>query len=624
MSATERFPFPHEVSIPPELKGWEEMYPPHYLFSKEREEFEKKLLWYRDRVHHPEPTPPLDLISFESWQNALSVNNTKIYCIPPAQGVMQRVFGCFVYLAAAPPPPEDVIKEKGELAKKRIFDFVWKEYGPKMWESWQKKVKALGEELDKIEIPEELPEFESDDVIFPEPRGYSTAHKVIEAFNKMVNLYMRGWQYHFQYLNVAKFSQVSFVLLCKKLFPGITEGEIGKMISGFAGSAGGTPQMFIPAAELARLSKLALKLPGVAEILKKDVSAEEKIKELKKFDAGRKWLDEMEKTKDPWWYVSCASGWYHYDGSWIDKPDVPFGYIKSNIEALERGETIERKLEEVVRTREETFKKYHAQLKNPEDKKAFEEAYKTVVTIAPFVEDHIFWIEHWLHTIWYRKVRQVGRLLVKQGMLKEVDDVFLFNRFEVPIILEDMSIAWSCGVGVPSMAKRWQALAEKRKKILAAARKWAEPPALGIPPEEVVEPFTITTWGVTTDRVKEWLKGAVIRPEEVTMISGAPGSAGVVEGPARVIKSADQIDEVQPGEIMVCPATNPAWSPVFTKIKGTVTDIGGIMAHTAIVCREYGLPAVVGTAVATITIKTGDVIRVDGTQGIVTILQRAK
>jgi len=624
MSTAERFPFPHEVRIPPEMEGWEEMYPPHYLFSKEREEFENKLFWYRDRVHHPEPTPPLDLIAFEAWQSALAVNNTRIYCIPPAQGVLQRVLGCYVYLAAAPPPPEDVIKRKEELAKKRIFDFVWKKYGPDLWKSWLKKVKAVGEELNKIEIPKELPEFESDDVVFPEPRGYSTAHKVIEAFNNMVNLYMRAWQYHFQYLNVAKFAQVSFVFLCKKLFPGITEGEIGKMISGFPGSDGGTPQMFMPAEQLAKLAKLALKLPGVADILKKEISAEEKIKELKKFDAGRKWLEELEKTKDPWWYVSCASGWYHYDGSWIDKPDVPFGYIKSYIEALERGESIERKVDELIKLREETFKKYLAQLKDPKDRKEFEEAYKNVVKIAPFVEDHIFWIEHWLHTIWYKKVRELGALFVKQGVLKEVDDIFLFNRFEIPIMIEDMCIAWSCGVGVPTMAKRWQALAEKRKRILAAARKWAEPPALGIPPKEVVEPFTITTWGVTTERVKEWLKGVVIRPKEITMISGAPGSAGVVEGPARVIKSADQIDEVQPGEILVCPATNPAWSPVFTKIKGAVTDIGGIMAHTAIVCREYGLPAVVGTAIATQVIKTGDIIRVDGTRGIVTILKRAE
>jgi pyruvate,water dikinase len=71
----------------------------------------------------------------------------------------------------------------------------------------------------------------------------------------------------------------------------------------------------------------------------------------------------------------------------------------------------------------------------------------------------------------------------------------------------------------------------------------------------------------------------------------------------------------------VAPITAPAWNPVFTKIKATVTDIGGIMSHTAIVCREYGLPAVVGTGFATQVIKDGMRLRVDGNEGVVEILE---
>ena len=97
-------------------------------------------------------------------------------------------------------------------------------------------------------------------------------------------------------------------------------------------------------------------------------------------------------------------------------------------------------------------------------------------------------------------------------------------------------------------------------------------------------------------------------------------SPGVVEGPARVIFSPDQIGEVQEGEILVAPLTAPSWAPIFGKIGATVTDTGGMMSHAAIVCREYGLPAVTGTGFATATIKTGDRIRVDGSNGTVTIL----
>jgi phosphoenolpyruvate synthase/pyruvate phosphate dikinase len=68
---------------------------------------------------------------------------------------------------------------------------------------------------------------------------------------------------------------------------------------------------------------------------------------------------------------------------------------------------------------------------------------------------------------------------------------------------------------------------------------------------------------------------------------------------------------------MVCRLTNPAWINVFPKIKGLVTDAGGILAHPAIVSREFGIPCVVGTSIATEVIKTGDIIKVDGTKGIV-------
>src|SRR5262249_60358298 len=101
-------------------------------------------------------------------------------------------------------------------------------------------------------------------------------------------------------------------------------------------------------------------------------------------------------------------------------------------------------------------------------------------------------------------------------------------------------------------------------------------------------------------------------------LGGSAASPGIAEGPARVILSADGIGELQEGEILVAPLTAPSWAPVFGKIAATVTDVGGIMSHAAIVCREYGLPAGTGTAFGTQTIKTGPRIRGAGKHGKVT------
>ena len=125
-------------------------------------------------------------------------------------------------------------------------------------------------------------------------------------------------------------------------------------------------------------------------------------------------------------------------------------------------------------------------------------------------------------------------------------------------------------------------------------------------------------WGITSDSVAAWLGGGASGEGG---IKGFAASPGVAEGPARVIFSADQINEIQQGEILVAPLTAPSWAPIFGKIGATVTDTGGMMSHAAIVCREYGLPAVTGTGFATSNIKTGQRIRVDGSNGTVTILE---
>ena len=84
----------------------------------------------------------------------------------------------------------------------------------------------------------------------------------------------------------------------------------------------------------------------------------------------------------------------------------------------------------------------------------------------------------------------------------------------------------------------------------------------------------------------------------------------------------DDIGDVEDGEILVAPITAPSWAPVFPKIQACVTDIGGMMSHAAIVCREYGIPAVTGTGFGTQQISNGQRIRVDGSAGTVTIVDQ--
>ena len=614
MAEKKQFPFAEDVVLPPELEGWEEMYPPQRLFSEDREEWEKRHFWYHDKIHASEPMYPLDDIFQEAWQIALSQFSTRVFCIPPAQGVAQRMLGCYMYICAVEPPPGEVIEKKAELFGKRV-PYTFQHY-EEQFKVWLERFQKLGNDMKQLNIPEKLPQFVPDEEVIPMPKGTTDGQEVIESFNTIISQIFKGWQYHFQYLNLAYLAYLMFVDTARKLFPGINESTIGKMV------AGAEVSMFRPEEELCRLSRLAAAKDSVKEILKGDGTAEEKMNAMNNIEDGKAWLEELEKIKDPWFSVSCGSGWYHYEGSWINKMDVPFSYMQGYIERLEDGQKIERNLDEISEERDRIVSEYRALIKSDDDRKSFDDAFNVVRSIYRYAEDHLFWVEHWLHTIWFSKIREFGNLLVNQKVLKDPDDIYLFNRFEIPMLIEDMVTAWALGEGAPPR-KLWMEKAEKRAKILEAARKWNPEPALGLPPEEISEPFTLMLWGVTTDKVDEWLKGSGEVDEDVNELKGFAASAGKAEGPARVLKALGDVVKLQPGEIMVAPTTNPSWAPVFTKIKGAVTDIGGLTSHAAIVSREYGLPSVTGTGIATTVIKTGDIIRLDGSTGVVTIVKRA-
>lgn len=102
--------------------------------------------------------------------------------------------------------------------------------------------------------------------------------------------------------------------------------------------------------------------------------------------------------------------------------------------------------------------------------------------------------------------------------------------------------------------------------------------------------------------------------------TGTPGSHGSVTATARIVRGLADFPSVRPGEVVICPYTDPAWTPLFTIVAGVVTETGGALSHAAIVAREYGIPAVLGVTDATTSIRDGDRVALDGTTGTLTIL----
>jgi phosphohistidine swiveling domain-containing protein len=113
-----------------------------------------------------------------------------------------------------------------------------------------------------------------------------------------------------------------------------------------------------------------------------------------------------------------------------------------------------------------------------------------------------------------------------------------------------------------------------------------------------------------------------VKPKLKAELFGLCGCAREAEGTARVAINYEDLKNVQPGDILVCPNTNPAWTPVFGIVKGVIADSGGTLAHTAIIGREYGVPTIVNTREGTAKIRTGQRVRMDARTGAVYILNQ--
>lgn len=184
---------------------------------------------------------------------------------------------------------------------------------------------------------------------------------------------------------------------------------------------------------------------------------------------------------------------------------------------------------------------------------------------------------------------RLGASLVRDHRLDRAEQVFFLLRTEL------------------DGARPCSEAAERRRAQWQQQRQQPAPLALGVPPRLIGDPIARA--------VQRARHG---RPIAEGAIVGQPASPGRATGPVRLVTEPDQFDAFQPGEILLARATAPAWTPLFARAAGVVTDGGALAAHASIVAREYGIPAVVGTGDATHRLVTGQTVTVDGTAGTVT------
>ena len=221
--------------------------------------------------------------------------------------------------------------------------------------------------------------------------------------------------------------------------------------------------------------------------------------------------------------------------------------------------------------------------------------------MSPLTPDHHFYIDQGTNARLRLAAIAIGRKLVAAGALDDPEDVVCLQYNELRLLAAD-----------PQAFDARELVSDRRDQLEDAAE--LRPPSwVGTATEEALAFPYASLWGFPQ-------KFHAGEPATTGEIRGLPASPGVVEGTARCVASLDEFDQVEQGDILVCRMTNPAWVVLFTKIKGLVTEAGGAMSHPAVVAREFGIPAVVGTTNAGERISTGDRVRVNGTSGTVELL----
>ncbi len=274
--------------------------------------------------------------------------------------------------------------------------------------------------------------------------------------------------------------------------------------------------------------------------------------------------------------------------TWREDPSIPMGLIKAYAaqeDDLSPQDAADRQVQQRVRLEGEL----KARAASDPAAAALIPLMEMAQQFLPNLEDHNLLVDQRLFSASRARWLSIGTHLVERGKLASADDVFYYTRGELLEVLE----------GEDPLS---------RKEV--ASRRTAQVEYRAATPPRVLG---------TSRQAEGQTSAGQTSAGEAIMLHGTSASPGSYRGLARVVKSLNEAPHLADGEVLVCPIITSPWTPYLCLAGAIVTDAGGALSHGAIVAREFGIPAVVGTKDATARIPNGAPVTVDGTTGVVTV-----
>ena len=532
---------------------------------------EGALPWVHDRMHAPTPIVPLDA---DFWIRAYGGLNSaaELYELP-IRG-RARLINTYVYSAIAPGVPPEQMEAQGKRAEERLKEAIGR-----LKASWTNEWLP--------EIQSHLAWWQSFDL-----RAASVADLRTHLEETLVRM-DRLWQLHFHIVLPVYTAISQFDELYRDLFPEDGAFSAFQLLQGFDNKTLETSK------ELWTLSRKVRALPDIQRILDGRPIGEF-LKALDGTADGASFKHDLQQYLAI--YGQRGDTWGFSYTAWLEDPTPVIRNLQDYASQADRDAAAEQA--HLIAEREHGVAHARERLKGYPQ--AVRDEFEHLLAAAQFgnvlTEDHGYWID-FNSTYQVRKVLlEFGRRLAAAGVIDSRDDVFYLILDEV----RELDIALANG----SLRER---VSERRAEV-EHYRKISPPPVLGTdygpPPDDPVNRSMLKFFGAPPPT-----------SDAPDVLKGHSGSPGTMRGRARVLHRLDDAEKLQRGDVLVAETTAPPWTPLFATAGGIVTDTGGILSHCAVVAREYGIPAVVGTGRATSLLRDGQLVEVDGDSGTVRILE---
>jgi phosphohistidine swiveling domain-containing protein len=561
-------------------------------FPIEWEEGEKELFWIYDDLHCPNPISPI-FFDIGGWWLTCD-HMFRRFGTPFACDWIAKSINGYVYTAAIP-ADSSLHAEATEYNARYVprvprdpdhpaqigayLGWVLPHYAANFLDWWQERLRP--------EIERNFAYLDGFD------REGASLLELAVLLEDAIDIHDRHWKIHWM-LNFAQFSST----LALNTTISEVKGEVDPNLGGRLQSSV-ADRNWDSIEALWQMKEEVKSDPELADAFRSGETAGEVALALESSERGRRFLGErLEPYQQEFGYRAIWSHEFAYP-TWKERREPIVEQVRGYVETdYDYPKTLAGVEEDLAAAVHDLMDDVPA----GDERERLQAALDLSLGMNPLTPDHHFYIDQGTNARVRIVLVAIGRKLVEVGLLDDAEDVMFLRYNELRVFMANPDAFDARTLVSERRDERERAFALRPPEWVGTATKTA----LDFPYNAL--------WGFPDKFYRE--------PSEAAgEVRGLAASPGVVEGPARLVSSLDEFDHVRDGDVLVCQMTNPAWVVLFTKIAALVTDAGGVVSHPAVVAREFGIPAVVGTSDATARIKTGDRVRVNGATGVVEILE---